>query len=531
MKRISLRKKKWIERTVANDRSYKWILYNRFYIYFFLVLIQVAIFVALGFLFVYYSPIGAVLQSLLFATSVFVACYIFNSNEPASGKMSWLLLIFIIPVVGVPAYFLYSEGKPTFLMRKKMEKARKENLAKINAFYGEKELSPVKTRGETVERYIQNSVFYPSFHSGRVEYFESGEKIFPEMLNCIANAKKYILLEYFIIEHGKMWSEILKLLLQKAEEGVKIRIIYDGFGCMMTLPPAYDKYLQSLHENIRCIIFNRVMPIFAVKMNNRDHRKILVIDGEIGFTGGINLADEYVGEKRRFGHWKDTGIKITGDSVRNFVDTFFYTWNAFCKEKEDIAQYLPNPSLEVERTGFSVQPYDSSPLNKKRVGEGVYLDMVARATRYLYIFTPYLILTEVMRDALCQACARGVDVRLVIPYIPDKKTVYRITRLHADELRKAGVKVYLYAPGFIHAKSMVCDDEYGVVGSINLDYRSLYLHFENAVYFSGCQAVLDLKKDCENTMAVSTPYQENIKKRKLLGRIIDGLLRLVENLL
>lgn len=530
MKKISEKRKKWIERTVANDRSYKWLLYNRFFMYLLLVASQVLTFAGLGFLCVYYTPIGAFLQIVLTAVSILTSLYIFNTNEHSSVKMSWLLLIFIIPVVGVPAYFLYGEGKPTWRMRKKAEKARRENLEKIKAFYGERELPIAKTRGETLERYLQNKVGYPAFHDGSVTYFESGEKMFPAMLDALRSAKKYILLEYFIIEHGKMWGEILKILLQKAGEGVKIRIIYDDFGCMMTLPPDYEKYLQSLHENIRCMSFNQVVPIFAVRMNNRDHRKILVVDGKIGFTGGINLADEYIAEKRRFGYWKDTGVKITGNAVRNFVDIFFYMWNAFRKDKEDIAKYLPKESLEEEISGFCVQPYDDSPLDKQSVGEGVYLDMITRSTRYLYIFTPYLILTEVMRDAICQACARGVDVRLVIPGIPDKKTAYRITRRHADDLQKAGVKVYTYTPGFIHAKSMVCDDEYAVVGTINLDYRSLYLHFENAVYFSGCQAVLDLKKDCEQTFAVSAPYTGRKKRSKIVGRLIDAVLRLVENL-
>lgn len=530
MKKISERRKKWIERTVANDRSYKWLLYNRFFVYLALVASQVLTFVGLGFLCVYYTPIGASLQIFFVVASVFTGLYIFNTNEHSSVKISWLLLIFIIPVVGVPAYFLYGDGKPTWRMRKKVEKARRENLEKIKNFYGERELLPAKSRAETVERYLQNTVAYPAFHDGSVEYFESGEKMFPEMLKALESAKKYILLEYFIIEHGKMWSEILKILLKKAEEGVQIRIIYDDFGCMVTLPPDYEKYLQSLHENIRCMTFNQVVPIFAVRMNNRDHRKILVIDGKIGFTGGINLADEYIAIKRRFGYWKDTGVKITGNAVRNFVDIFFYMWNAFRKDKEDITKYLPEESKQKEITGFSVQPYDDSPLDKKSVGEGVYLDMITRSTKYLYIFTPYLILTEVMRDALCQACARGVDVRVVIPGIPDKKTAYRITRRHADDLRKAGIKVYTYTPGFIHAKSMVCDDESAVVGTINLDYRSLYLHFENAVYFSGCQAVLDLKRDCEQTFAVSCLYEGRKRRSKIIGRVFDALLRLIENL-
>jgi cardiolipin synthase len=331
-----------------------------------------------------------------------------------------------------------------------------------------------------------------------------------------------------------MWNSICKLLVEKAMQGVQVRIIYDDFGCMMTLPPKYDRYLESLHENIKCMTFNEIVPIFAVRMNNRDHRKILVIDGKVGFTGGVNLADEYIAELPRFGYWKDTGLRITGGAVNSFIKMFFYMWNAFRQDKENLADYLvptegeqPLPS----ETSLRIQPYDDSPLDNLSIGENVYSDMINRAEKYVYIFTPYLILDDFMRKSLCQAALRGVDVRIVTPGVPDKKTVYRLTRANYSVLMKAGVKIYEYTPGFIHAKSMLCDDEQAVVGTINLDYRSLYLHFENAVYFKDCAAIAELKRDCEETFAMSTLCTPENTKRNVFVRARDSILRLFETLL
>jgi cardiolipin synthase len=275
--------------------------------------------------------------------------------------------------------------------------------------------------------------------------------------------------------------------------------------------------------------FNQITPLIAVRMNNRDHRKIIVVDGKTAFTGGINLADEYINEKRRFGYWKDSGVQITGNAVNSFTGMFFYLWNAFRKDKADVCRYLTAPKKVDE--GIRIQPYDDSPLDKMSVGESVYVDMIHRAARSVWIFTPYLLLDDYMRAALCMAAMRGVDVRIVTPGIPDKKTTYRLTRANYAVLMRAGVKIYEYTPGFIHAKSMLCDGEYAVVGTINLDYRSLYLHFENAVYFSGCGAVADLKKDCEETFAVSKLCTLNDPKRTLLGRWVDAVLRLFETLM
>ncbi len=525
MKKLSARKRKWIERTVKNNRSYKLYLYNRFFIFLILVLFQLIAYVFAAYLIVYDSPLAVILQAVMAALELVMLLYLINKTDRLAAKLNWILLILLAPVIGVPGYLLYGEGKPARKMRKKIDRARIE-IFETN----ENRVADPIGQETGLCRYLTR-FGYPPYANGTVDYYESGEKMFPEMLRALDSAEKYVLLDYFIIAHGKMWEEILLKILQKAEQGVKIRIIYDDFGCMMTLPPKYDRYLESLHKNIRCMPFNQVVPVFAVRMNNRDHRKIMVVDGKVAFTGGINLADEYINEKKRFGYWKDTGIKITGDSVRSFVDMFFYIWNAFREDREDVNWYLPPLQEDSgQGGGLVIQPYDDSPLDKTSVSEVVYADMIQRAKRYIYVFTPYLVLDDFLRAELLLAAARGVDVRIVVPGVPDKKMIYRVTRANYLSLMKDGIKIYEYTPGFLHAKSMVCDDEYAVVGTVNFDYRSLYFHFENAVYFTDKEAVAAVKRDADETFALSKLCTPENTKRTAIGRVVDSVLRVFETL-
>ncbi|MBQ8685958.1 MAG: cardiolipin synthase [Clostridia bacterium] len=527
MKKLSERKKKWIERTVENDRSYKVFLYNRFFAFALSVLLQVVGYAVLLLLLVYQSAYALVLQLVVFVLEIVFILYILNTHDRPSLKLNWIIAILVAPVFGVPMYLINGRGRPTRKMGERIARAKAQNDEEARAFFGEKEYG---SEEGSLSRYLERYGGYPMYQDGNIEYYESGEKIFPVILEELKKAEKYIFVEYFIIAHGRMWNEILKILVEKAMLGVKVRIVYDDFGCMMTLPPKYDRYLEGLHENIKCMTFNDVVPLFAVRMNNRDHRKLLVIDGKVAFTGGFNLADEYINEKRRFGYWKDSGLKLTGGAVNSFVRMFLWMWNAFRKDGEEVAAYL-SPVTAEKREGFAVQPYDDSPLDKLSVGETAYMDIVNRAKKYVYIFTPYLVLDDAMRTALCQAAMRGVDVRIVTPGIPDKKMTYRLTRANYDILLKAGVRIYEYSPGFIHSKSMVTDDECAVVGTINLDYRSLYHHFENAVYFSGCEAVAAVKRDAEETFALSKERTEENFKRGVVGRLVDSLLRVFETLL
>ena len=535
MKKLSERKKKRIERTIANNRSYKLYLYNRLFIFILLVLGQLVGFIFLAYLFVRNTKAGVLVQGTVELCAILAVVNLIGKNDRPSLKWNWILLMLLMPVIGVPSYILYGEGRPTRQMRKVMSKVSEENDRAFIEFYGKYEVKKLEKREQSLAHYLATYAKYPTYSEGDVVYYKAGEEMYPAMLEALQTAKKFILLDYFIISHGKMWNSILQILLEKAELGVQIRIIYDDFGCMVTLPPKYDKYLESLHENIRCMTFNNVIPIFAVHMNNRDHRKIMVVDGKVAFTGGVNLADEYIAQKQRFGYWKDSGVRIMGNAVASFTKMFFNIWNAFRRDKEDLKKYLL-PLQTGERDAFNaenrvkVAPYDDSPLDQISVGETVYLDIIQRATRYLYIFSPYLILDDYMRAALIQAAARGVDVRIVTPGIPDKKMTFRLTRANYDILMRVGIKIYEYTPGFIHAKSIIADDDCAVVGTINFDYRSLYHHFENAVYFAGCDAVLDVKRDCEETFAVSKLCTEKDMRRTFIGKAFDAILRVLETL-
>lgn len=534
-KKLSQRKKRWIERTVDNDRRYKYLLYNRFYIYVLLVLLQLVGWSAFLFLLSYNSGVALAMQAITFILALVCVLYILNRHYRPSSRLGWVLVILVAPVFGVPLYLTCGEGRPVRGMKRRVEKAKRENAKRVAEVLGERRSAEPQNRAEGISHLLTKYAGYYAHSDGEVYYYDSGEKAFLAIKEELEKAERFILVEYFIIAHGKMWGDILKILLRKAEEGVQVRILYDDFGCMTTLPPSYDKYLESLHGNIRCLSFNNVIPVFTVKLNNRDHRKILVIDGKRAFTGGFNLADEYIGEKRRFGYWKDSGVQVVGSAVNAFTQMFFDLWNAFYKQKEDVANYLNlsfNADMPTSYEGKQIiQPYDSSPLNEISFGEHVYVDMIERAAKYVYVFTPYLVLDDATRGALCRAAMRGVDVRIVTPGIPDKKAVYRLTRANYGVLMRSGVKIYEYTPGFIHAKSMLCDGKSAVVGTINLDYRSLYLHFENAVYFSNCQAVADLERDCEETFAASKLCTTENTKRGVVGRLVDSILRVFETLL
>jgi len=545
-KKLSKRKMRWIERTVNNDRSYKLAVYNRFFIFFISVLLQICVYVFTLFLIDYNA--GVYVQFFFGAISLIAVVWLINRTDRPTARLNWIVLILVFPVVGIMMYLSFGDGRPTRKMNAKIQAVKCDKKTLFSTSPRVKTKLQMAGRAAAVGNYLTQTLNFPAFDDGNVTYYANGEELFEEMLAAIKTAKKFILAEYFIVAGGEMWTRLREELLKKAMEGVQIRFIYDDFGSLFHLPPKYDRYLETLHENIKCLSFNKVVPIFAVRLNNRDHRKILVVDGKTAFTGGINLADEYIGKKMRFGHWKDSGLKITGNAVHSFTVMFFEIFNAFHPQKENVEIYLasqdgtqtaaqppkpqpqPAPPEKPRQTDGIAIPYDDSPLDKTSVGETVYLDMINAAEKYLYIFTPYLILDDFMRAALCSAAARGVDVRIVTPGIPDKKMVFRLTRANYPTLLKAGVKIYEYTPGFLHSKSMLCDGKCGVVGTINLDYRSLYLHFENAVLFTHTEALNALKKDCEETFALSRQRTESDCKRGFFGRLFDSLLRLFETI-
>lgn len=527
MKTLSSRRKKWIQRTVRNDRSYKRLLYSRIFTVLVSSILQISVYAVVLWSVAYNSAIGFAVQTLAWVLSLVFTVYLINRSENASVRTSWIIIILIAPVFGVPMYLLNGGGRPTRRLRLALQRSKEQVFGQTK---GEENTPVTSSQAKGTSALLEKYGGYPTYTDGELEYYPCGERMFPEMLSQLEKAKKYILLEYFIIAHGRVWSEVLEIILKKATQGVQVRVIYDGFGCLITLPRDYAKYLESLHENIKCVAFNEVAPFFSAKMNNRDHRKMLVVDGKVAFTGGINLADEYINEKPRFGYWKDSGIKVTGNAVRAFVLQFFYVFNAISKTSEDVGGYLPAKIDGKEVDGLRIQPYDDSPLDNLPIAETVYLDIIDCAKDYVWIFTPYLVLDERMRESLCKASMRGVDVRIVTPGIPDKKTTYRLTRANYVVLLSAGVKIYEYTPGFIHAKSILADDSRAVVGTVNFDYRSFYHHFENAVYFSGCDAVFVLKKDYEETFAVSKRRTRENYRRSAIGRLFDSVLRAFETL-
>ena len=526
-KKLDQRKRKWIEKTLENNRRYKAIVYNRAISCILLLLLQLGVSIVL----LLNTEFGWLLQLAVGGLSLLYVVYLAGREQRHPTRTLWIILLLLAPVVGVPTYLLYGDGKPTILLRRRYAAAEVALSGWQGACGAEQsdadEAGTSQSDADGISTLL-GKLGYPSYTDGEVVYYPTGREMFAAMLSSLQKAEKFVLMEYFILAGGTMWRELLKLLLEKAEEGVQIKIIYDDFGSMFSLPPRYARYLESLHENIRCHAFNKVYPIFSARYNHRDHRKIFIVDGKVGFTGGINIADEYIDEKKRFGYWKDTGVCVKGEAVRSMTKAFLETWVALKEPTLKVEDYLQSPAFG--RTGACIIPCADSPLDEVRTSEAVYLEMICRAKEYLYITTPYLVLDEALRTALCLAAMRGVDVRILTPGIPDKKMVYRLTRANYAGLLRAGVKIYEYTPGFLHAK-MTLSDGAAVVGTTNYDYRSLYLHFENMVYFQDEECIRAIREDFEQMFLVSKERGLADMKRGLLGGLFDTVLRIFEPLL
>ena len=381
-------------------------------------------------------------------------------------------------------------------------------------------------------KYVRDWAGFPVYKNTETKYYPCGEKMFPDMLAALEEAEHFIFMEYFIVEEGYMFGKILEILKRKANQGVDVRFIYDDFGCVTTLPAKYYRRMQEW--GIQCVRFNPLYPVMSVIMNNRDHKKILVVDGKVGFTGGINLADEYVNQVKRFGYWKDTAIRLEGEAVWSFTLMFLEMWDYITKSQEaDLEKFRPAryQTREFHTDGY-VQPYTDSPLDHENVGENIYMNIINRARNYVYIFTPYLIPDDEILKALQNAAKSGVDVRIIMPGIPDKQIIYWISQSYYEPLLECGVRIYQFNPGFLHAKCFVCDDEVAVVGSVNLDYRSLYLHFECGVWMYCSRAVMQVKADVLNTLEQSEEINmEFCRKRPAAIRTLQSVLRLFAPLL
>ena len=464
--------------------------------------------------FIYFYAFSVLLSLLL-------TLRIINNKSNPAFKIAWLIPILLFPVLGGLVYLVFGSDRTGKYIRNKMgriEKEMQDGISKANERSGIEKMPPDVVNQS---HYISNSAHCPPYKNTTVEYLQMGEVKFERMVQELKKAKRYIFMEYFIIQEGTMWNTILDVLEEKAKEGVDVRVIYDDMGCILTLPTGYEKTLRE--KGIQCQIFNPFIPILSSHFNTRAHRKICVLDGNVGFTGGINLADEYINGYEKHGHWKDTAILLKGEAVFSLTTMFLSMWDYLIKkEGEDYAAYYPD-SWDENAQGI-VQPFADNPLDDEAVGETVYLNLINKAKRYVYITTPYLILSNEMVTAMNTAAKSGVDVRIITPHVPDKWYVHAVSRSYYEMLVEAGVKIYEYTPGFVHAKTFVVDDEYAVVGTINLDYRSLYLHFECAAWMYKASCVTDVRDDFLKTQQMSQEITleecRNISIPRRLGRSV-----------
>lgn len=472
------------------------------------------------------SVVNLSLQFLAWLSVILSAFHAANRDMVPETKIPWILCIVFLNLVGVAIYWTFSSHRPT-----KKTQHRYRMLRKHSAKYETGGVAPERLDAEMHRWADVSEALFTVESSARVyehtktEYFSSGEAFWARLLYDLERAEKYIFMEYFIIARGEFWDSILEILARKVREGVEVRFMYDDIGCMGKVHLAYHKRMEKL--GIKCVKFNPFVPVLTNVHNNRDHRKITVIDGHIGYTGGINLADEYVNVEHPFGEWKDTAVRLEGEGVRGLLLMFLKLYNLSVRTCEDYAPYIPKHYETFEDEGF-VQPYGSGPrpMYPRSVGEDVYMNIIATAKDYVWIMTPYLIVDFRMREALVMAAARGVDVRIITPHIPDKRVVFALTRSSYLALIRGGVKIYEFTPGFLHAKCFLADGKAGVVGTINCDYRSLLFHFEDAVFMYKTKALADMKRDFEETFARSALQTRKDAKRNVVWRGVCELAKI-----
>ena len=462
--------------------------------------------------------------------SIIIVFIIINNKSNPSYKIAWIVPVMIFPIFGGLFYLLYGGNK---LSTREKLKMVIQNIEMTNALKQDDEI--IKKIGDksiyakNQSEYILNYAKCPVYNNTETTYFKIGEEKFEALLRELKKAEKFIFLEYFIIQEGKMFNSILEILEEKAKQGVDVRLIYDDVGCIVTLPHNYKNTLEA--KGIKCRVFNPIKPFFTRRLNNRDHRKIVVIDGDVGFTGGINLADEYINEYEKHGYWKDAGIMLKGDAVWNLTVMFLSMWDYIDNKEEDYIKFKPSKNKYYNSKGY-VQPFDDSPLINEPIGETVYLNLINKAKDYIYINTPYLIIDNEMATALKIAAKSGVDIKIVTPYIPDKKFVHAVTKSYYESFIKDGIEIYEFTPGFMHAKTFVVDDEYGVVGSMNLDFRSLYLHYECGVWLYKTDSIKSMKDDYLETLKrCHKVTMEECKNTSSIRKVLRLIIRMFAPLL
>lgn len=465
----------------------------------------------------------------MYATEIFCVLKIINSQENPDYKIPWLLFVLVVPIAGFMIYLMFYD--------RRLSKKYVKRIADIKAQHIHTDDSKTLEKLEKEDRqaYLQANLLCKLadthvYQNTVSEYYPMGEDLFAAMVEDLRKAKKFIFLEYFIIEEGIFWNTMLDILQEKAAKGVEVRVLYDDIGCMCTLPGDYYKTLRSY--GIKAVCFSRLKGQANNEFNNRSHRKIMVIDGKVGYTGGVNIADEYINEKVLFGLWKDVGIRLEGEAVAQLTSIFLADYEL--NVKTPVVNFAPYfaEGISIANQGYVIPFGDGpGPLFKHRVAKTMLMNMLNQAQDYVYMMSPYLIIDNELCQAIENAALRGIDVRLITPHIPDKKIVFVMTRSHYKRLMDAGVKIYEFEPGFVHAKVYMSDDKYGIVGTINLDYRSLVHHFENGVWLYRHEVLEQVKDDMENTMSKSIYMNENPIKNTLLQRFIRALVRALSPML
>ncbi len=473
-----------------------------------------------------------ILSVSLQLTSIVVALHIISRRDKEAYKLTWVFFILLFPIFGGIMYVLFrleTRSKTLLKAMKNAEKQAKSACIPDLSVYN-KALATAPEHARQIE-YLEKFMGYPIYENTDTIYFSPGEKFWEALLADLEKAENYIFIESFIIQDGEMWDSILQILKSKAAQGVDVRIIYDDMGCFLRLPKHFKKDMQAL--GIRCVTFNQFIPVFTALQNYRDHRKIIAIDGKIAYTGGLNISDEYVNKTQPFGHWKDSGIRLEGEAAWSLTLIFLEMWIFTGNKEASLEKYYPYHSAPcpiVKKDSF-VQPFADAPFDDENVSEHVYMQIINKAKNYVYIMTPYLIIDNSMVSALCTAAKSGVDIRIMTPYRWDKRTVHFMTRSYYRELIKAGIKIYEYTPGFVHSKTFVSDDEVAVVGSANMDFRSLYLQFECGVWQYKTNAATELRDDFLSTLPLCKEIRAEDCRANAIVRFLQDILRLIAPLM
>ena len=481
--------------------------------------------------FFYFNQLVPNWLSALVIVSLYIGTIlaIVNRNMPPESKVTWILFA-VVPVFGFLLYLMIGERRLSKKEIQQLEKMDSMKFREDNSYELRVQLKQENKSAFGIVKSLLSMDHNADVYDGTAsQYFSLGEEMFEAMLDDLRSAKKFIFLEFYIIDPGLMWNRILEILVDKVQQGVEVKLLYDDIGCMATLPGDYTKRLRKM--GIDAHKFNKVIPRMTVAYNNRDHRKILVVDGQVGYTGGINLADEYINHIVRFGHWKDGGVRLEGRAVKALTRLFLMNWYINRGEITDFDRYHFD-SQRVEGKGLYI-PYGSGPkpIYKEQVGKAVYQNIINQAIDYVYITTPYLIIDYDLTEDIKNAAMRGVDVRIVTPFIPDKKLIQIVTRGAYPDLLEAGVKIYEYTPGFIHSKNVISDDELAVVGTINFDYRSLVHHYENAVLMYQTESIADIKQDFEDLFDVSEEISLETLQNSWYQRLLKEIMQLFAPLL